>query len=1194
MKKTLLTLAAVFAATLAFAQTELLTNGGFEKWTGGQPDDWKSTTTASSGTLTQTTDVHNGTYAVVLTNTTANQRMASKELKLKAGTYTFSAYVKSSSADAAASARLGYTPVTGGKVGSYSFATAVTDLNAEWRQLQYEFTLASATMVNLVVMTPKSTSNVTYANLVIDDASLTTADGGLDDDEPGPGPGDPTEGAITIAQAQAADAGATCKVVGTVVALCRNGALFGDETGYIYYYKSGLSDLAVGDKVVVSGATSVYGGFKQFTSTATLTKLSAETVTYPAPVEVDLDAWAAAPVIQHVKLTGVLNISGNYYNLNVEGKEAVGTIIAPLNSLTEKLSSGSTVTVYGYAVYASGSTTTYVNIVATQIVVGDSEVDESWIYTIDGIHYKLYNDLTAEVTFDNTSFQRYKGVVNIPSTVLRNGVAYSVTTIGDHAFSGCSNLISIVIPESVKQINSAAFKGCTSLVRAEFASLEGLCGISFEDRLASPLACAHHLYINGELITELVIPKGVTSIGNYAFEGCWDLISVSIPETVRTIGACVFEDCSSLISVIIPTSIRIISEYAFSGCSSLPSITLPGSVKVIKQSAFDGCTSLISAFLSEGLECIENKAFKDCTKLESMFIPESLTSLGERVFEGCVAMSSIDLSCNITSLKDYIFMGCTHLQNVDIPEGVNSIGEGVFQNCTSLTSITIPSGVTLLEKNLCKRCTGLSDLVVNGAVTTWGTDVFPANTLKRVTINGNVAGAPFAGMSNIEEVVVSGDATIIWDRLFAKCTRLRVVSLGSSVKYIKNGAFEGCLRLDTVYSEAVDVPYCYSQAFDDNITQCSLIVSDEAISQYGIAPVWNKFGQILGDMHVLTYTLNGKPYKVEKLRTGEHIYKEQDLTLVGYTFSGWDNLPETMPANDVTVTGSFTINSYTLTYILDGEEYHVDTLEYGSEITPMDAPVREGHTFTGWDSLPKTMPADNVTVEGSYTRNNYTLTYVIGGEVYKVITVEYGGRIAIEKPVREGYTFSGWDNLPETMPANDVIVTGSFTINSYTLTYILDGEEYHVDTLEYGSEITPMDAPVREGHTFTGWESLPKTMPADNVIIIGHYMVNEYWVTYVLDDVVFTSEKLPYGSIIIPPTVPQKDGYEFSWTYIPDTMPAKDIIVYGTYTTGIVDIVNEDEIAAIYTQDGMRIQTLQHGINIIRMNNGTLKKVLIK
>ena len=275
MKKPLLTLAAVFAATLAFAQTELLTNGGFEKWTGGQPDDWKSTTTASSGTLTQTTDVHNGTYAVVLTNTTANQRMASKELKLKAGTYTFSAYVKSSSADAAASARLGYTPVTGGKVGSYSYATAVTDLNAEWRQLQYEFTLASATMVNLVVMTPKSTANVTYANLVIDDASLTTADGGLDDDEPGPGPGDPTEGAITIAQAQAADAGATCKGVGTVVALCRNGALFGDETGYIYYYKSGLSDLAVGDKVVVSGATSVYGGFKQFTSTATLTKLSA-------------------------------------------------------------------------------------------------------------------------------------------------------------------------------------------------------------------------------------------------------------------------------------------------------------------------------------------------------------------------------------------------------------------------------------------------------------------------------------------------------------------------------------------------------------------------------------------------------------------------------------------------------------------------------------------------------------------------------------------------------------------------------------------------------------------------------------------------------------------------------------------------------------------------------------------------------
>ena len=434
MKRTLLSFVAVLAATLTFAQTEeLLTNGGFEKWTAGQPDEWKSTTTASSGTLTQSTEAHSGTYSVMLTNTNANQRLASKEIKLKAGTYTFSAYVRSSSADANASARMGYTPVTDGKVGGYSYATAVTDLTTEWRQLSYEFTLTTASTVNLVVMTPKSTATVTYANLLIDDASLTTPDGGLDDDGGGGGgTEDPTAGAITIAAAQAAASGATCKIVGTVVAVNKNGALFGDDTGYIYYYKSGLSDLAVGEKVVVNGALSVYGGFKQYTAAATITKLGTETVNYPDPVEINLDTWAASPVIQFVKLTGILSISGNYYNLAVEGCAAVGSIIAPINSVTENLTSGSTVTVYGFAVYTSGSTTTYVNIVATSITIDNLVVGKDirntpeTAYTVakarelitegEGLDYKVYVKGTIKGTpaidtsFGNATYWLTDGV----------------------------------------------------------------------------------------------------------------------------------------------------------------------------------------------------------------------------------------------------------------------------------------------------------------------------------------------------------------------------------------------------------------------------------------------------------------------------------------------------------------------------------------------------------------------------------------------------------------------------------------------------------------------------------------------------------------------------------------------------------------------------------------------------------------
>ncbi|MCR4921546.1 MAG: carbohydrate binding domain-containing protein, partial [Bacteroidaceae bacterium] len=410
MKRTLLSLVAVLAAAITFAQTELLTNGGFEKWTGGQPDGWKSASTASSATLSQSNEAHSGSFAVLVGGATSNKRLASAEMKLKAGTYTFSIYMKAETADGA-TARIGYVPIVDGKVGSYSYSSTEKGANApdtisnEWFKKTFTFKLDVKATVCLVVMNSK---NYASKNVIVDDASLTTEDGGLDDEGGGGGGGDddPTAGAITISEAQAAASGTTCKVVGTVVAICKNGAVLGDDSGYIYYYKQSLSDLAIGDKVVLSGSTSEYGGFKQFTAAATVTKLGTETVTYPTPAELSLDAWLTQPAIQYVKLQGVLTISGNYYNLAVEGQEAVGSIVYPINSLTENLTSGSTVTVYGFVVYKSGSSTTYVNIVATKIdidnmVVGkDIRNTPETAYTVtkarqlitegEGLDYKVY------------------------------------------------------------------------------------------------------------------------------------------------------------------------------------------------------------------------------------------------------------------------------------------------------------------------------------------------------------------------------------------------------------------------------------------------------------------------------------------------------------------------------------------------------------------------------------------------------------------------------------------------------------------------------------------------------------------------------------------------------------------------------------------------------------------------------------
>ncbi len=187
---------------------------------------------------------------------------------------------------------------------------------------------------------------------------------------------------------------------------------------------------------------------------------------------------------------------------------------------------------------------------------------------------------------------------------------------------------------------------------------------------------------------------------------------------------------------------------------------------------------------------------------------------------------------------------------------------------------------------------------------------------------------------------------------------------------------------------------------------------------------------------------------------------------------------------------------YTISYVVDGVVSYTADIAEGMEIPSIEAPEKEGYTFAGWDGLPAVMPAENLTVTAQFTVNSYTVTYKVDGEVYgEVETVAYGTElVARDVPeAREGYTFSGWSTVPETMPANDVVIEGTFNVNSYTITYIVDDEQYgDVVEVEFGAEITYEVAPEKEGYTFSGWsiegyEDLPETMPAENLVIKGSF-----------------------------------------------------------------------------------------------------------
>ena len=464
------------------------------------------------------------------------------------------------------------------------------------------------------------------------------------------------------------------------------------------------------------------------------------------------------------------------------------------------------------------------------------------------IYYEKGGETEVGVTY-TWPYNKYTGDITIPETVTYNGTTYNVTYIDDQAFSDCSGLTSITIPNSVKSIEKYAFRFCSALTSiiipnsvisigtGAFYYCSGLITVTINSNSIIKNKKVNSIF--GSQVQKYIIGDEVTDIGNYAFSDCSSLSSITIPNSVTTIGEYAFNNCfslktvefhcaeigsrlfdsttrSSIEQIILGDEVRSIGNGVFSRCS-ITSITIPNNVKSIGRGAFGGCSSLAYITIPNSVTCVGSGAFSETPWFNSqpdglvytgkvvyaykgtmpdntsITITEGTQGIAGQAFYKCKGLTSITIPNSVTNIGEEAFRECYYLNTLTIPENVSEIGEEAFSYCTSLTSINLPNNITYIRARTFEFCSSLTSIIIPNGVTEIGTCAFDnCSSLTLVTIGNSVVSigdSAFERCTGLTSVTIPNSVTSIGGYAFENCEGLTLVTIPNSVTYIGEHAF---------------------------------------------------------------------------------------------------------------------------------------------------------------------------------------------------------------------------------------------------------------------------------------------------------------------------------------------------------------------------------------------------------------------